>query len=76
MAIERIRDLIKCADYYEPFNIENCLPDNRSYRYSFIQNHKQIGLKIPNVTLSPQYYLGAKGNVYFVWKEDRITKLT
>ena len=36
VAIERIIDLIKDADYCEPFNIKNCLPDNRSYRYSFI----------------------------------------
>ena len=38
--VEGIIDLINDADYCEPFNIENCLPDNCSYRYSFTQNPK------------------------------------
>ena len=53
--------------------MNECFPTDRHLHYKFVKKLKENGISIENTILFVQHYTGAKGNVYFIWKEDSIS---
>ena len=69
-ALESLIDCLEKKDFYEPISVDYHFTERRSYRRAFYKHLKEQGITIENVMLFAQYYRGASGNKYFVWRED------
>ena len=59
-------------DFYEFLNLEKDLPSIKSHRYMFMKKFKDIGLPVENsVLFSCSYSSSVRGNMHFLWKEDK-----
>ena len=62
--------MLQTKDFYEPISVNECFPTDRHLHYTFVKKLKENGISIENTILFVQHYTGAKGNIYFIWKED------
>ena len=69
-AIEAIQQDSDSRDFYNPVNGDVHFPEKRIYCYEFVKNVKLIGFPNHSTTLLVHYFEGAKGNTYFMWRED------
>ena len=69
-AIEAIQQDLDSKDFHDPVNVDVHFPDKRIYRYEFVKNVKLVGFPNHSITLLLHYVEGAKGNTYFMWRED------
>ena len=59
-ACEMIQEHLKQKDFYDPICINECFPENRQLRYSFINHLKKNGIFTKNTILFAQHYAVAK----------------
>ena len=68
-AVDTIKELLQTKDFYESISVNKFFPTTRHLRYTFVKKLKENGISIENTILFAQHYAGAKGSVYFIWKE-------
>ena len=73
-AWEMIKEHLEQEDFYDPICINECFPENRQLRYSFINHLKKNEIFTKDTVLFAQHYAGATGNTYFVWKGDKTSE--
>ena len=70
--VSEIFEQLQDMDFYEFLNLEKDLPSIKSHRYMFMKKFKDIGLPVENsVLLSCSYSSSVRGNMHFLWKEDK-----
>ena len=61
--------MLQTKDFYEPISVNECFLTARHLHYTFVKKLLKNGISIESTVLFVQHYAGAKGNVYFIWKE-------
>ena len=70
--VSEIFEQLQDMDFYEFLNLEKDLPSIKSHRYMFMKKFKDIGLPVENsVLFSCSYSSSVRGNMHFLWKEDK-----
>ena len=70
--VSEIFEQLQDMDFYEFLNLEKYLPSIKSHRYMFMKKFKDIGLPVENsVLFSCLYSSSVRGNMHFLWKEDK-----